>query len=187
MTITPATDIVLGVTRAADPTKHEAAVQRLRRIGSEAVGDTTVFKPVKSTVQPAISTMPALPPAVQPASAMPRILTDKSAHDAFRKLEAFVLQTFVQAMLPKNATMTYGKGAAGDIWKSMMAEKLGAQLAGSDQIGLATRLAAAAILPGRAGSVVSGNEKSLVRASAVPSGASPGLAPPAPQLNLVGT
>ena len=30
----------------------------------------------------------------------------------------------MQAMLPKDAETVYGKGVAGDMWKSMMAEKL---------------------------------------------------------------
>ena len=49
----------------------------------------------------------------------------RSAPDAFGQLEALVLQTFIQSMLPKNATHVFGKGIAGDIWKSMLAEKLG--------------------------------------------------------------
>lgn len=185
MTITSTTDIVMGVARAADPARHEAAVERLRRLGSDPVGDVAVFNPVKSTAQPPSSPPPAQPPAVQSATAMPRALMAKSAPDAFRKLEAFVLQTFVQAMLPKNATNTFGKGAAGDVWKSMLAEKLGAQLAGSDQIGLASRLAAAAKLPGRVASVASSNPSALVQPSASPGHALLGMAAALP-LKLAG-
>jgi Rod binding domain-containing protein len=60
--------------------------------------------------------------------------------DAFGQLEAFMLQSFVKSMLPKNATQVFGKGTAGEVWKSMLAEKLGQQLAVSGQIGLADRL-----------------------------------------------
>ena len=45
-------------------------------------------------------------------------------------------------MLPKNSQSFFGKGTAGEVWKSMLAEKLGAQIASSDQVGLAKRLAA---------------------------------------------
>ena len=51
-------------------------------------------------------------------------------------------------MLPKNSQAFFGKGTAGEVWKSMLAEKLGAQMASSDQVGLAKRLAV-----GRSGAV----------------------------------
>ena len=34
-----------------------------------------------------------------------------------------MLQTFIQNMLPKDAEAVYGKGMAGDMWKSLMAEQ----------------------------------------------------------------
>ncbi|MGH7871515.1 MAG: rod-binding protein, partial [Candidatus Binatia bacterium] len=77
---------------------------------------------------------------------------DRRRLDAFGQFEAFVLQSFVQSMLPQKAAMVYGKGTAGEVWKSMLAEKLGAQLAQSGQIGIARRLA-------------SGPDPSAVRAS----------------------
>lgn len=66
----------------------------------------------------------------------------KKPPDAFAQLEAFVLQSFIQTMLPKNSQSFFGKGTAGEVWKSMLAEKLGAQIASSNQVGLAKRLAA---------------------------------------------
>ena len=45
-------------------------------------------------------------------------------------------------MLPKNSQSFFGKGTAGEVWKSMLAEKLGAQIASSNQVGLAKQLAA---------------------------------------------
>ena len=51
------------------------------------------------------------------------------------------MQSFIQTMLPKNSKSFFGKGTAGEVWKSMLAEKLGAQIAGSGQVGLAKRLA----------------------------------------------
>ena len=53
-----------------------------------------------------------------------------------------MLQSFIQSMLPKNAKHVFGKGTAGEVWKSMLAEKLGAEIARSGQVGLAKRLAA---------------------------------------------
>jgi len=75
-----------------------------------------------------------------PTAAAPRAPAKKP--DAFGQLEAFVLQSFIQTMLPTDAQAFFGKGTAGAVWKSMLAEKLGAQLASSNQVGLAKRLAA---------------------------------------------
>lgn len=72
--------------------------------------------------------------------------------DTFGQLEAFILQSFIQSMLPKNAKTVFGKGTAGEIWRSMLAEKLATELAQSGQVGLAKQLAqgrgnAAATMP----------------------------------------
>jgi Rod binding domain-containing protein len=57
-------------------------------------------------------------------------------------LDAIVLHSFVQSMRPKNATTVFGKGSAGEFWRSMLAEKMGDELARSGQVGIARRLAA---------------------------------------------
>jgi Rod binding domain-containing protein len=61
--------------------------------------------------------------------------------EAFRQFESFILQTFIETMLPKNAESVFGKGTAGGIWKSMMAEKLADQISRSGGIGIAQKLA----------------------------------------------
>ena len=53
-----------------------------------------------------------------------------------------MLQSFIRTMLPKNAENVFGKGTAGEVWKSMLAEKLADEIARSGQIGIAKRLAA---------------------------------------------
>jgi hypothetical protein len=50
-------------------------------------------------------------------------------------------------MLPKNATNVYGKGTAGEVWRSMLAERIGEELAKSGQIGVAERLESSARQP----------------------------------------
>jgi len=66
-----------------------------------------------------------------------------SPADVYRKFEAFVLQVFVETMLPKQGENTFGKGTAGTVWRSMMAEQLGNQLAQGKGIGIARQLAGA--------------------------------------------
>jgi hypothetical protein len=66
----------------------------------------------------------------------------------YRKFEAFVLQMFVESMLPKDANNIFGKGTAGTIWRSMMAEQLGNEIAKGDGIGIAKQLAKSRSLAG---------------------------------------
>jgi peptidoglycan hydrolase FlgJ len=56
------------------------------------------------------------------------------------QFEAFVLQEFVSAMLPEEAANVYGKGLSGEMWQSMFAEKIAAQMAERGGIGIAGRL-----------------------------------------------
>ena len=51
-----------------------------------------------------------------------------------------VLQTFIQNMLPKDGEAVYGKGMAGDMWKSLMAEKMAQVMAERGGIGIADRM-----------------------------------------------
>ena len=147
MAINPPSDIVLGAVLAADPAKYRAAADRLKRAAGEAVAPDTDFATAISELQDwqTSITREAAPTSAQgpmPAPASP-VGTNGSGKppDAYAQLEAFVLQSFIQSMLPQNAQGFFGKGTAGEVWKSMLAEKLGAQIASSGQVGLAKRLA----------------------------------------------
>jgi len=88
---------------------------------------------------------------VDSARATPTKNAGKAA-EAFRQFESFVLQSFIETMLPKGAESVFGKGTAGTVWKSMLAEKLADQISRSGGIGIAQRIAAgphAAALPAR--------------------------------------
>ena len=88
-------------------------------------------------------------PAVQKAEAQSAsgAKNDAKALKAYQDFEAFVLQSFVESMLPKDAESVFGKGLAGGYWKSMLAEKLGAELAKTGSIGIAKMLASGAGAP----------------------------------------
>jgi peptidoglycan hydrolase FlgJ len=142
---TPPSDIVLGVALAADPQKYRAAVERLRR--ASAAADV---KPEASDWEASIARAADVaqagatgPPVSGAVPGVPR--QARSAPDAFGQLEAVVMQTFIQSMLPKNAKHVFGKGIAGDIWRSMLAEKLANEMARSGQVGLAKRLQAGSV------------------------------------------
>ncbi len=97
--------------------------------------------------------MPTLPPLVPltgtaRASSTPADVTPSKAGapatkqaEAFRQFESFILQSFIENMLPKNAESVFGSGTAGGVWKSMMAEKLADQISRSGGIGIAQRIA----------------------------------------------
>ena len=144
MAITPPSDIVLDVARAADPERYRAAVERLTNLrAASAATDTT--PPTVGLERPATSSTSTAPLAriANEGGAGPGApIRDRRRLDAFGQFEAFVLQSFVQSMLPKNATNVYGRGTAGEVWRSMLAEKIGEELARSGQVGIAQRLAA---------------------------------------------
>lgn len=60
--------------------------------------------------------------------------------ESFKRFEAMVLQTFIQNMLPKDGSSVYGKGLAGDMWKSLLAEKVADSIAERGGIGIADRV-----------------------------------------------
>ncbi|MGH1418902.1 MAG: rod-binding protein [Hyphomicrobiaceae bacterium] len=63
--------------------------------------------------------------------------TQKTVGNEF---EAFVLQSFIKQMLPKNAESVFGDGLSGDVYKSMMANALGGSLAQRSSIGIAEHI-----------------------------------------------
>ncbi len=132
MAISPPSDIVLDVARAAEPdavAKARAALMNRLPAGIAAVFDAGAD--AAQTVSAASTT---------PGSILSREASSASMSDASKKFEAMVLQTFISAMMPKNAAGTYGQGMAGEMWKSMMAEKLADVVAEGGGIGIADRL-----------------------------------------------
>jgi peptidoglycan hydrolase FlgJ len=150
--ITPPSDIVLDVARAADPERYRLAVDQLARLRATAAAANDASIPPGGPGASAGSVANAGPPGRNPRRP-----------DAYGQFEAFVLQSFLQSMLPRNASNVYGRGTAGEVWRSMLAEQLGGQLASSGQVGIARRLAAGAPRPG----------PEAANASAPPPGLSP--------------
>ncbi len=140
----PSVDIVLDVARAADPERYREAVQRLTELRSAAAETPAASAPAASTTDqrpaPFVRMIEANTVRQEPARPRTRL-------NAYGQFEAFLLQTFVQSMLPKNAANVYGKGTAGEVWRSMLAERIGEQLAKSGQVGIADRLASSVRQP----------------------------------------
>jgi Rod binding domain-containing protein len=69
--------------------------------------------------------------------------------DAAEKFESFVLQSFIQEMMPKQAEGVFGAGISGDFWKSMMSEKIAEQVAARGGLGIAETVRAGHQVPVR--------------------------------------
>lgn len=139
MAISPPSDILSEVARAADPARYQAAAQNLIQGASPLAGPS-----FEDTVR-AVSAGPMgggadiyqIRNSLRNDSESVAAAKSKRAAQEF---EALVLQTFVESMLPKNAENIYGKGNAGSIWKSMMAEQVSAQMARAGGIGIAENI-----------------------------------------------
>lgn len=59
------------------------------------------------------------------------------ASAAARDFEAFVLQSFIESMLPEKSESVFGTGRAAAFWKSMLAEHVANELAHAGGIGIA--------------------------------------------------
>lgn len=133
MSIQTATDIILDVVRAADPAvaqKAEAMLEAASIRKSEQAASTPAFEHqlLASADSTGISTLDSKIPVPDKAS------------ESYQRFEAMILQNFIGSMLPKDSEELYGKGTAGEIWKGMMAEQLGAALAKGGGIGIAARM-----------------------------------------------
>ncbi|MCJ9703540.1 MULTISPECIES: rod-binding protein [unclassified Bradyrhizobium] len=146
MIVTATPDLVLDVLEAADPVAQRAATAKLDALKSSdadfaATMDAEAGKAAAAAGQSATKVSEAQSDAVNGAPV--RVIKAPASGEVYRKFEAFILQTFVETMLPKESEEVFGKGTAGGVWKSMLAEQLGNQLAKGKGIGIAERLAAA--------------------------------------------
>ena len=118
-------DLVLDVVRAADPAAAEAARAKLASFAARAQGAD--FSAAAGTGEAT-----SAPPAAKDAAA--------ATPQAFARFEAMVLQSFIQTMLPSDTESVYGGGLAGEMWQSLLAEKLGETMASRGGIGIADRI-----------------------------------------------
>jgi Rod binding domain-containing protein len=147
MIVTATPDLVLDVLDAADPVAQRAATARLDALKSSdadfaATMDAAASKATAAAADQGAGQLVEAQSGVVNGPPV-RVIKKPGQDEVYRKFEAFVLQTFVETMLPKESEEVFGKGTAGGIWKSMLAEQLGAQLAKGKGIGIARQLAAA--------------------------------------------
>lgn len=141
------TDIALDVSKAADPQRLAAA--RAKLLAIKSAGDIQTAEPAanatnsKGAKPPVVAglqreTSPFRTSASQIAETPAKTSNERAK--AAQEFEAFILQTFVQELLPKDAESVYGHGTAGSAWRSMLSEKIAHVIAESGGIGIAERL-----------------------------------------------
>lgn len=142
MAIKPPSDLVLDVSRAADPLEYRASVEKLRngqsavRAINQEINDTG-FAELASITELDLETLPNKPVDQVKVN----MSSDRGNNaEAYRKFEAFMLQTFIQNMFTTDTPSVFGKGQAGEFWKSMMAESMAKEMADHGGIGVARML-----------------------------------------------
>lgn len=143
MAITPPSDIVLDVARAADPARLQLAVDRLQKLGNGIAGTqfaAAVDEAAPAGLAGAREKFAALAPAKldNTASAVP----SKTAK-TMQQFEAQVIQTFIEQMMPEATANNFGSGTAGGVWRSMLSEQIANQIAKAGGLGLRAKVEAA--------------------------------------------
>lgn len=143
MAIQPPSDLVLDVSRAADPLEYRASVEKLRnaqsavRAANLEMSGNGFSDMAKTGDSASTSSLPG-----QYANQVK--IKEKSANadhtEAYKKFEAFMLQSFIQNMFTTDTPSVFGKGQAGEYWKSMMAESMAKEVADRGGIGVAKML-----------------------------------------------
>ncbi len=161
MAISPPSDIVLDVARAADPMRQQVAFDRLQRMGSGVAG--TQFAAAVDEAAPGAAS-PGLAGAREKfASLVPAKLTSapnaaqtKSAK-TLQQFEAQVISTFIEQMMPEASANNFGSGTAGGVWRSMMSEQIANQVAKAGGLGIRQKVEAAIAARNNTDTTVSGN------------------------------
>jgi peptidoglycan hydrolase FlgJ len=146
MSTFPANDLVVDVAHAADPQRLNAAMQRLSDIANTRAAAVASFDKsfdaaattARGATQQFASIAPSTTSTKPTGSAEP--IASSVATDAARKFEAFILQSFLETMLPKEGHGAYGEGTGSGVWRSMMAEQLGTKIAKAGGVGIGKML-----------------------------------------------
>jgi flagellar protein FlgJ len=148
MAISPPSDILLDVARAADPTKVQAATARLARLAADPAATNEGFSKAMAAARSEAKaqtastnvSVAALATGTPAARALPAQVGTKPKTDVYQKFEAVLLQSFVESMLPKDEELFGDKNSAG-VYRSMMAEQFATQISKAGGIGIAKAVA----------------------------------------------
>lgn len=133
----PSKDLLVSVVNAADPLRYQAMVEKLQAARSAtylAKSDIpnfseTITNKHKSNITTNLYNFTEA-----------KKITISSANTTYKKFEALILQNFIDHMFTSETSHVFGKGQAGHIWRSMMSEAVGKEMAEAGGIGIAKML-----------------------------------------------
>jgi Rod binding domain-containing protein len=133
MTTTPIT--FNGIT-ATPPTVAKSHAAGSREVAAEG------FAAALDAVGSGSASAADRPVAASSAPLAPLVAHKSRVAPPLEQFEGFVLRSFIESMLPSEASSYFGSGTAGEVWRSMMAEEIGNELAKGGGIGIAASIAA---------------------------------------------
>jgi hypothetical protein len=148
MTVAPVQDLIVDVMAAADPASQRLAASKLERMmpTAEQGFAARVNRKIEaaaleqSGASSSDQTSAGIGAVADNAGHAPIIKAANGNNAVYRKFEAFILQMFVESMLPKDAADVFGKGTAGTVWRSMLAEQISNEMAKGNGVGIAKQL-----------------------------------------------
>ncbi len=137
MAISPVSDLILDVARAADPQKATAASRALAADAPASSGfSSSNFSSVLNQAQSPVDLSRYAYHNAGLDAAPPKSPEQKAAIG----LESVLLKSFVDEMIPKDEADVFGSGVAGDVWRSMLADKIADEMAKSGALKISERL-----------------------------------------------
>jgi peptidoglycan hydrolase FlgJ len=146
VSISPVSDIVMDVARAADPVKSRVAAEKLSRgetSNQTSNGDfghvlTNTLTNTSATWQSSRINFGG------GGTKSSQILPHMDAQTkAYKSLGQLVLKNLVESMLPKESGAFFGTGTAGEIWRSFLADQLATQAGKTIDLGIVHKPTAA--------------------------------------------
>ncbi|WP_454916051.1 rod-binding protein [Xanthobacter sediminis] len=181
MGISPPTDLVVDVMQNARTERVREVVSKLKALsaGGSAdfgttmakVGETGATAPQSADEQARAKALAMIPSGM--AFSGTSLTTLQNAHAlshrsvgpsstaqphaaALKKFEGMVLAKFLDTMMPANSSV-FGSGTAGSTWKTMLTEKMGSAIADAGGIGIAAKMARAAVVRSSGGKTGEGS------------------------------
>lgn len=126
--------------------KMQADTRTERPAAAEATGESfsAAMETARGSAAPGAGAglAAALPEAPQMETTIRPLVKHEARKAApLEQFEGFVLRTFIESMLPTENSAFFGEGTAGSIWRSMMAEEIGNEIAKGGGIGIADTIA----------------------------------------------
>lgn len=93
---------------------------------------------------PLIDSLPSLASVrLERTTGASKTSTEQSKVEGYKAVEALLMRTMVETMLPSDAKSVFGSGVAGSTWKGFLAESIANELAKDGRLGIAKELAKA--------------------------------------------